>query len=82
MIIAVFSDWFRMRYVFIMILLPISLAGYAILVSIHHDVDVMYAALFLAIAGSHSAVPVVFCWFGANGKSLFWALFVAMLDCN
>jgi len=71
MTIAVFSDWFRMRYIFIMIPLAMTLAGYAILISIHHNVNAMYAALFLAVAGNFSAVPVVICWFNTNGKSLF-----------
>jgi len=71
MIIAAFSDWFKMRYVFIMIPLVMTLAGFAILISIHHDVDAMYAALFLAVTGSYSAMPVVLCWFNTNGRSLF-----------
>jgi len=68
MTIAVFSDRLKMRYVFIMIPLAMTLAGYAILVSIHHNVDAMYAALFLAVAGNYSAMPVVLCWFNTNGK--------------
>jgi len=79
MIIAAFSDWLRMRYIFIMIPLAMTLTGYAILTSIHHDVNVMYAALFLAVAGNYSTMPVVLCWFNTNGKSLFWA-FVACGD--
>ena len=71
MIIAVFSDWLRMRYTFIMIPLVMTVIGYAMLVSIHHNVDAMYAALFLAVAGNYSAMPVVLCWFNTNGKSSF-----------
>jgi len=82
MIIAAFSDRFRMRYVFIMIPLAMTLAGFAILVSIHHDVDAMYAALFLAVAGTYSAMPVVICWFNTNGKSLFQSSVAAILDYN
>jgi len=70
MIIAVFSDWFRMRYIFVMIPTAMTLAGYAILVSIHHDVNTMYAALFLAVAGNYSAMPVILCWSSTNGKPL------------
>jgi len=69
MIIAAFSDWFRMRYIFVMIPLAMTVAGYAMLISIHHNVDAMYAALFLAVAGNYSAVPVILCWFNTNGKS-------------
>jgi len=68
MIIAVFSDWFGKRYIFIMIPLAMTLIGHAILVSIHNNVDAMYAALFLAVAGTYSAMPVVICWFNTNGK--------------
>ena len=67
MVIAVFSDWLGMRYIFVMIPLVMALAGYAILVSTHHDVDAMYAALFLAVAGNYSAMPVILCWSNTNG---------------
>jgi len=67
MIIAVFSDWLRMRYIFVMIPLVVAVAGYAILVSIHHNVHAMYAALFLAVAGNYSAMPVILCWSSTNG---------------
>ena len=70
MTIAVFSDWFRKRYIFIMIPLVMTLVGHAILVSVHDNVDVMYAALFLAVAGTYSAMPVILCWFNTNGESL------------
>ena len=80
MIIAVFSDWFRKRYVFIVIALAMTLIGHAILISIHNNVDAMYAALFLTVAGTFSAMPVVVCWFGTNGKSLFRELLATMLD--
>ena len=78
MIIAVFSDWLKKRYIFVMIPLAMTIAGYAILVSIHHDVNTMYAALFLAVAGNYSAMPVILCWSSTNGKSLF--LFVVTFD--
>jgi len=81
MIIAVFSDWFRTRYIFIMIPLAIALAGCAILVTIHDNTDAMYAALFLVVTGSYSAMPVVLCWFNTNGKP-FRELLAAMVDYN
>ena len=74
MIIATLSDRFRMRYVFIMIPFTVAVAGYAVLISIHHDVNVMYAALFLAVAGNLSAMPVIICWFNTNCKSLMLEL--------
>ena len=57
-----------MRYIFIMISITVAVAGYAVLISIHHDVNVMYAALFLAVAGIHGALPVIICWFTTNCK--------------
>lgn len=68
MIVAAFSDWLRMRYIFIMIPLAVAIAGYATLMSVHHDVKTMYAALFLAVAGNYSAMPVIVCWFNTNCK--------------
>jgi len=66
LIIAAFSDWFRMRYIFIMIPLALTLAGYGILISVHHHVNTTYGALFLAVAGNYSAMPVIICWFNTN----------------
>ena len=82
MIIATFSDWLKMRYIFVMIPLAMTLVGYAILVSIHHNVDAMYAALFLAVAGNYSAMPMVLCWFNTNGKSLSRTLSAGVLEYN
>ena len=65
-----------MRYVFIMIPFTVAVAGYAVLISIHHDVNVMYTALFLAVAGIHGALPVIICWFATNCKSLILKLAV------
>lgn len=70
MIIATFSDWLRMRYLFIMIGSAVGLIGYAILISVHNNVNTMYAALFLAAAGNYSAMPVIVCWFNTNCESL------------
>ncbi|KAF9645801.1 hypothetical protein BDM02DRAFT_3201241 [Thelephora ganbajun] len=66
MIIAAFSDWLRLRYIFTMIPLTIALTGYAILISTHHHVHTMYAALFLAAVGNYCAMPVIVCWFNTN----------------
>jgi len=78
MIIATFSDWLRMRYIFVMIPLAVTLAGYAILTSVHNNVNAMYAALFLAAAGNFSTMPVIVCWFNSNCESLFLMLGVEM----
>lgn len=77
MIVAIFSDWFKMRYIFIIIPSAVALVGYAMLISIHHQVNAMYAALFLAVAGNFSAMPVIICWFSSNCE-LFSVLAVEM----
>lgn len=66
MTIAALSDWLRMRYIFIMIPLVMTLVGYAILISVHDNAHATYAALFLAVAGNFSAMPVIVCWFNTN----------------
>lgn len=66
MIIASFSDWFKMRYIFIIIPSAVGLVGYAMLISIHNNVNAMYAALFLAVSGNFAAMPVIICWFNSN----------------
>ena len=78
MLIAAFSDWLRMRYIFIMIPLVVALAGYAILISVHNHVHIEYAALFLAVAGNLSAMPVIICWFNTNCELLSLALVIVM----
>ena len=78
MIIATFSDWLRMRYTFVMIPLAMTVAGYAILLSVHHNINAMYAALFLAAAGNYSAMPVIICWFNSNCELLLLILGVEM----
>ena len=82
MIIAALSDWLRMRYIFIVIPLAMALVGYAMLISIHHDVNAMYAALFLAVAGNYSVVPMSVCWFNTNCESLFCTLLGGIFDFN
>ena len=68
MIIAALSDRLRMRYIFIVIPLFMALAGYAILISVHNHANATYAALFLAVAGNFSALPVIICWLNTNCK--------------
>ena len=86
MTIAALSDWLRMRYIFVMIPLVMTVAGYAILASVHHNVHATYAALFLAAAGNYSAMPVIVCWFNANCGLLFSVPFryftLAYVLCN
>lgn len=73
MIIATISDRLRHRYIFVLIPIAITIVGYAILLKVHHNVKLEYAALFLAAAGNYSAMPVVVCWFNSNRTSSCFA---------
>ncbi|KAL7271319.1 High-affinity nicotinic acid transporter [Rhizina undulata] len=66
MLIATISDRFRHRFIFTLIPICIAISGFAILLSVHDNVGVQYFALFLAAAGSYSAMPVIVCWFNTN----------------
>ena len=64
MFIATCSDFVRHRFVFTLIPIAISIAGFGILLGVHHSTHTEYAALFLVAAGTYSAMPVIVCWFG------------------
>jgi len=66
MIIAAASDYYARRYIFILPMLLISVAGIVVLLTIHDDVNVRYGALFLTVMGQYAAAPIVLCWFSAN----------------
>jgi len=66
MIVAVFSDWLHHRFLFVLIPTAIALAGFAILLAVHDNSKVQYAALFLSVMGSYSAMPMIVCWFNTN----------------
>lgn len=63
LLIAVLSDMFRHRYLFALVSMLISFAGYAILINVHNNRDLQYAALFLACMGTYGAMPILVCWF-------------------
>lgn len=41
-------------------------AGFAILLAVHTNREVQYAALFLVTMGTYSAMPIIVCWFTMN----------------
>ena len=43
-----------------------SIAGFAILLTTHHNDHLEYGALFLVTMGTYSALPVIVCWFNLN----------------
>jgi len=66
MIIAYLSDKFRNRFIFTLIPIFVAIAGFAILISVHDNIHLQYAALFLVTMGTYSAMPVIVCWFNMN----------------
>lgn len=66
MIIAYLSDKFSHRFIFVLIPEFVSIAGFAILLAVHDNNHLEYAALFLVAMGAYSAMPVTVCWFNMN----------------
>lgn len=66
MIVAYFSDKMRHRFLFTIGPICLSIAGFAMLLTIHDHLHAEYAALFLICAGTYSAMPVIVCWFSMN----------------
>lgn len=68
--IATLSDAFKHRFVFTLVPIAVSLAGFIILLKVHNNVHLEYAALFLAACGTYSAMPIIVCWFNTNREVL------------
>jgi hypothetical protein len=66
MLIAFCSDFTRHRFVFTLIPISVAIAGFGILITVHHDHKLEYAGLFLVAMGAYSAMPVIVCWFTMN----------------
>ncbi|KAL6716471.1 High-affinity nicotinic acid transporter [Lecanora helva] len=66
LIVAFFSDWFKHRFLFTLIPIAMAIAGFAILLTVHTNHHLEYAALFLVTMGTYSALPVIVCWFNLN----------------
>ncbi|MCJ1435985.1 hypothetical protein MMC27_005363 [Xylographa pallens] len=66
MIVAFFSDTLKHRFIFTLIPICISITGFAILLTVHTNHNLEYAALFLVTSGTYGAMPVVVCWFTQN----------------
>ncbi|TCD62575.1 hypothetical protein EIP91_006725 [Steccherinum ochraceum] len=65
--LAYFSDRIRHRFLFALVPLLIAIAGFVTLLRRDlQNTKVGYAALFLAVAGTVGALPVVLCWFTTN----------------
>ncbi|KAH0352719.1 MFS general substrate transporter, partial [Aureobasidium melanogenum] len=66
MILAYLSDKTRHRFAYAVFAVCIAIAGFAILISVHHNRPLQYAALFLVAMGCYSAMPIIVCWFNMN----------------
>lgn len=66
MIVATCSDFSRHRFALAIFPICVAIAGFGILITVHHNQSVEYAALFLVAMGAYSAMPVIVCWFNMN----------------
>ena len=66
MLVAFFSDRLRHRFLFAIIPIAIAIAGFAILITTHHNRHLEYGALFMVTSGTYSAMPIIICWFTMN----------------
>ncbi|QIW97487.1 hypothetical protein AMS68_003005 [Peltaster fructicola] len=66
MIVAYLSDAARHRMAFAIFCICVSIAGFGILITVHNNTQVQYAALFLVTMGTYAAMPIVVCWFNMN----------------
>jgi MFS family permease len=62
MLIAWLSDRTQHRFLFTIIPICVCIAGFAILLAVHDNHDLQYAALFLVAMGAYTAMPVIVCW--------------------
>lgn len=68
MTIATFSDLAGHRFLFVIFPLLVALSGFATLLGATGNHKVQYGALFLAVSGVYSTMPVIVCWFNSNCK--------------
>ena len=68
MILAFASDYTQHRFLYIVLTDFIGIAGVAILLSIHSDINTQYGAIFLVAIGVYSGIPLAICWFSMNQR--------------
>ncbi|KAM0271646.1 hypothetical protein ACHAQH_009014 [Verticillium albo-atrum] len=66
MIIATISDKVRHRFAFAVFAICIAIVGFGILIAVHDNTQLQYAALFLVAMGAYTAMPIIVCWFNMN----------------
>jgi len=66
MLVAWLSDRVKHRFLFTIVPICVCIAGFAILIAVHNNQQLQYAALFLVAMGAYTAMPVIVCWFNMN----------------
>ncbi|KAK5688923.1 High-affinity nicotinic acid transporter [Elasticomyces elasticus] len=66
MLMATLSDFTQKRAPFAIGCICIAIAGFSILITVHNNRPLQYAALFLVAMGAYSAMPIIVCWFNMN----------------
>ncbi|EEY16792.1 MFS transporter prlL like protein [Verticillium longisporum] len=66
MAVATVSDRLRHRFAFAVLAICIAIAGFGILIGVHDNTKLQYAALFLVAMGAYTAMPIIVCWFNMN----------------
>lgn len=66
LLIAALSDWTRHRALFALGPLALSITAFGILLNVHNNLPLQYAALFLITMGTYGAMPIIVCWFNMN----------------
>lgn len=80
MIIATYSDLTKHRFLSVLLPLFVALTGFSTLPAVKDNYYVEYGALFLAVSGVYSAMPVIVCWFNSNCKSIFLVITNAQIE--
>lgn len=67
MILSFVSDWTRMRFPFMALMIFVGITGFAMLLGFEPDqVNARYAACFLICMGMYAALPLSITWFTLN----------------
>lgn len=62
MLVAWLSDRVKHRFLFTIVPICVCITGFAILITVHNNHNLQYAALFLVAMGAYTAMPVIVCW--------------------
>ncbi|KAK0385606.1 hypothetical protein NLU13_6783 [Sarocladium strictum] len=66
MCLAFASDRVLHRFGFVMFAICVAITGFGILITVHDNTDLQYAALFLITSGTYCALPLIVAWVNLN----------------